>query len=55
VIAVWLALLAGRPGITAPTVGRVVTTPTLHVGVRGAVLVTPEERAVGVTIQVTAF
>lgn len=57
-IALWLALLAGRPGVAPPALpppGRIVTTPTLHVGVRGAVLVTPDERAAGFTIQISVL
>jgi len=48
----WLALQA-RPAPTLPWAGgRLYSSPRLNVGARPALLVTPEERAVGVTVQV---
>lgn len=54
----WLSLslalaLSGAPAPSGPAPWRLVTTPSLHVGLRPAVLVTPDEVAAGVTIQVT--
>jgi hypothetical protein len=60
VLAVALVLaLQGSPSAVAPPwygwAGRVYTSARLHVGVRPAVLVDPDERAVGLTIQLTTF
>lgn len=41
------------PSPMSPAPWRLVTSPAVHVGVRPAALVSPEERAAAATIQVT--
>lgn len=41
------------PSMSAVTVGRVYTSPSLHIGVRGALLLSPSESGGAVTIQLT--
>jgi hypothetical protein len=36
------------------TAGRIITTPMLHVGVRPAFFLDPDEVSIGLTVQITA-
>jgi hypothetical protein len=51
-LALWLALQAGPARPPEPAPWRVYTSEGVHVGVRPAMLLTPGERAVGLTVQV---
>jgi len=51
-LALWLALQAGPAAPPEPAPWRVYASERLHVGVRPAMLMTPDESAVGVTVQV---
>lgn len=48
-----LWVLSGPPPAPSVQPWRLVTTPWLHVGVRPAVLVSPDEWALGMTVQIT--
>ncbi len=54
-IPLWLALTLAPPPPAAPAPLRVYESETVHVGVRPAWLLTPEEVGVGITIQVSVY
>jgi hypothetical protein len=52
-----LALQSPMPAQSPPwygTAGRIITTPTLHVGIRPAFFLDPDEISIGLTVQITA-
>jgi hypothetical protein len=59
VIALAVALALAGPPAPPPTLDpqpwRIVSAPSVHVGARPAVLVTPEEVGAGFTLQVSVF
>jgi hypothetical protein len=57
VIALWLAMLTGGPppATPIPPVTRIYSSPTLHIGIRPAILATPYEVGSGITVQITAL
>ena len=58
-IALWFALLTGGPPPASippsPVLGRIYTSPTVHVGIRGHAFASPFETGVGVTVQVSTM
>lgn len=52
-LAVAIALSLAQPHVQAPPPVRIVDTPDVHVGVRPAIIVSPEEAAAGITVRVT--
>jgi hypothetical protein len=52
-LALSLALSSSAPAAPSPPVWRLVSTDSVHVGARPALHVSPEEGAIGVTIQVS--
>ena len=56
-IALWFALLTGGPPPasipSSPVLGRIYTSPTVHVGLRPSFYAAPFETGMGVTVQVS--